>query len=124
MLAEYQLTESTRLMIANVHSTLVRSLGRALIEIEKLLDQTTRHDGPLIVAGDFNTFQGRYFQQLETLMAAKGLVNVHVPSDPRKPQLQKLDHIFVRGLLVEKARVDSRYVSSDHYPLVAHFAVK
>jgi endonuclease/exonuclease/phosphatase (EEP) superfamily protein YafD len=124
LMTRYQIEAGLELTVANVHSTLFRSVKRASEEITEILTPLSRYDGPMIVAGDFNTFQGRYFNRLQDAMAEAGLVHVRIPQDPRRSETQKLDHIFARGLIVERVRVESRFSSSDHFPLTATLVVE
>lgn len=119
LITRYQLSPDYEPTVANVHSTLFRSVKRAREEITEVLTPLSRFQGPLIVAGDFNTFRGPYLQRLRESMEELGLMQVSFPNDPRRTDVQKLDHIFVRDLLVERARVESRICSSDHFPLKA-----
>jgi len=122
LISTYQLSPDKTLLVANVHSTLFRSLGRAREEIDQLIARIQSHIGPMIVAGDFNTFQERYLLHLKDCLLQVGLQMAHIPQDPRKKDSAKLDHIFSRGLFLERAKVERRLVSSDHYPLKAIFS--
>lgn len=122
LISTYRLSPEKTLLVANVHSTLFRSLGRAREEIDQLIDKLHSHNGPMVVAGDFNTFQERYLLHLKDCLLQVGLQMAQIPQDPRKKDSAKLDHIFSRGLFLERAKVEKRLVSSDHYPLKAIFS--
>jgi len=119
LITRYELRPGVELTVANVHSTLFRSVKRATEEMAEILTPLSRFTGPLIVGGDFNTFRGPYLEKLKESMAECGLNYVNFPQDPRRTDVQKLDHIFVRDLFVERAKVESRICSSDHFPLKA-----
>ncbi|MFW7381610.1 MAG: endonuclease/exonuclease/phosphatase family protein [Oligoflexus sp.] len=123
LITRYELKPGVHLTVANVHSTLFRSVKRATEEMTEILTPLSRYEGPLIVAGDFNTFRGPYLKRLVENMAECGLNHVSFPQDPRRSDIQKLDHIFVRDLFVERAKVESRICSSDHFPLKANLVV-
>lgn len=106
------------LTIVNIHATLIRTIKRAIEEIEYLIARLPLDDGPLIFAGDFNTFTPRYFRAVVDCLAKIGLKHVVIPDDPRRG-LDHLDQLFVRGLIVEDAVVDVRIHSSDHFPIRA-----
>lgn len=122
LISNYQLTPQKKLLVANVHATLFRSLGRAKEELDQLVDAICKHNGPMIVAGDFNTFQSRYLTHLLDKLSKLGLTHAQMSYDPRKKDIQKLDHIFTRGLKMERAKVENSMQSSDHFPLKAIFS--
>lgn len=106
------------LMVVNLHATLFRSIKRAVEELDHLLERLPQHDGPMIFAGDFNTFTPRYFQAIQAKLETIGLHYVTIPNDPRR-SLDHLDQLFVRGLDVRDIHVDTRIRSSDHFPIRA-----
>ena len=113
---------SARLMVINIHATLIRRVSAAIEEMEHLLENLPPHQGPLLLAGDFNTFTATYLRAAAAVLAKIGLAHVVIPDDPR-PRSQALDQVFCRGLRVVSAVVDTSIKSSDHFPLVAEFAV-
>ena len=110
------------LMVVNVHATLFRSIRRAEEEIDHLLHHLPHHRGPMIFAGDFNTFTPAYFRAVERRLASIGLRYVEIPGDPRR-SVDHLDQLFVRGLQVVHVEVDTRIQSSDHFPIRATLRV-
>jgi endonuclease/exonuclease/phosphatase (EEP) superfamily protein YafD len=86
------------------------------------------HEGPLIVAGDFNDVAWSYttelFQQISGLLdprVGRGLFSTLHAGYP--PMRWPLDHVFHSESLevVELRRLD--YVGSDHFPILAELAV-
>ncbi len=106
------------LMVVNLHATLFRSVKRAEEELDHLLTRLPTHRGPMIFAGDFNTFTPAYFRAVEQKLASIGLRYVPIPNDPRRT-LDNLDQLFVRGLEVLEVSLDTRVRSSDHFPIRA-----
>ncbi len=106
------------LMVVNLHATLFRSVKRAEEEIDHLLAKLPEHKGPILFAGDFNTFTPAYFRAVEQRLGSIGLRYVPIPNDPRR-SLDNLDQIFVRGLTVSDIEIDTRVQSSDHFPIRA-----
>lgn len=107
-----------RLMVINLHATLVRRVKAAAEEMAHLVANLPEHDGPVILAGDFNTFTPAYLEQISKVLATVGLTYIEIPDDPR-PVTGALDQIFVRGLRVERVFVDTSIRNSDHFPLFA-----
>lgn len=106
------------LMVVNLHATLIRRVRSALEEIEHLIKSLPQHDGPVILAGDFNTFTPGYLAVIAGSLRKIGLEYVPIPGDPRPPA-GALDQVFVRGLAVERIFVDTTIKNSDHFPLFA-----
>ena len=86
------------------------------------------HDGPLIVAGDFNDVAWSYttelFQEISGLLdprIGRGLYSTFHAGYP--PMRWPLDHVFHSEALqvVELRRLD--HVGSDHFPILAELAV-
>ncbi len=111
------------LMVVNLHATLVRRVEGATEEMHHLLTRLPEHDGPMLFAGDFNTFTPRYLAVVERSLAKVGLDWVRIPDDPRPP-IGALDQVFVRGLDVGRILVDTTIQNSDHFPLFLDVKVK
>lgn len=112
-----------RLMVINLHATLIRRVKSAAEEMLHLIQSLPDHDGPIILAGDFNTFTPAYLEQISKVLANIGMAYVPIPEDPR-PVTGALDQIFVRGLTVERIFVDTSIRNSDHFPLFADLVWK
>jgi endonuclease/exonuclease/phosphatase (EEP) superfamily protein YafD len=112
-----------RLLVINVHATLVRLVAAAVEEMEHLVAHIPAHRGPMILAGDFNTFTPAYLRAVSGVLASIGLEYVPIPGDPR-PRTQALDQVFCRGLEVKHAQVDTTVRNSDHFPILLHLALK
>jgi endonuclease/exonuclease/phosphatase (EEP) superfamily protein YafD len=107
-----------RLMVVNIHATLIRTIKRAVEELDHLIHHLPQHQGPIIFAGDFNTFTPKYFKAVAGKLEELGLCYVPIPGDPRRP-VDHLDQLFVRGLTVKEIWVETRIRSSDHFPIRA-----
>ena len=114
-----------RLLVANVHG-INFSLGVAAYneQIEKLFELMRYHQGPIVLAGDFNTWSDKRMQIVETLAQRLSLSSLDYTSHNRTSVFGKaLDHVFYRGL--EPLEHDTWHVtSSDHNPTRASFRVK
>lgn len=110
------------LMVVNLHATLIRGVSRAVEELLNLMAQVPAHDGPVLLAGDFNTFTANYLKAITSTLEHFGLVRVPIDNDPRSP-FGILDQVFVRGLAVQSIEVDTTIASSDHFPLVCRLKV-
>lgn len=108
------------LAVATVHSvnfTLdTRDYRRQLDGVLSLL---AAHDGPAILAGDFNTWSAARASVLAEAAGRAGLAEVEPRRGARATFLGKpADYLFVRGLLVDDAWIEP-VGSSDHAPIRA-----
>ena len=112
------------LLVANIHGinfTLgPKSLGQQLEAAREIIQH---HQGPVILAGDFNTWSVRRQQALEQVAAELGLQPVTFEGQmPAMHMGSVVDHIYFRGLTQRESRVIA-VKSSDHYPLKVRFAL-
>jgi endonuclease/exonuclease/phosphatase (EEP) superfamily protein YafD len=108
------------LAIVNVHSiTFELSVDVYRNQLEALADALAGHRGPMIFAGDFNTWNDARDRVLSEIAARLGLTELNLRVDQRAVFFGRhLDHIFIRGL--ETVDVSAIPVtSSDHNPMAA-----
>lgn len=124
MITEYPVKERPdTLLLVNVHMinfTLGTSdFSAQLDKIEKILRQ---HNGPVIFAGDFNTWSEARIELLQQLADKTQLKPVDFQTDNRSQFFGRVvDHIYSRGLnVLETHSVESEF--SDHNPLMATFS--
>jgi len=113
------------LAVVNVHAiNFSLTLGAYEAQLTVLADTLTAHRGPVIFAGDFNTWTDTRRDAMNALAAKLGLVETRFTDDRRSLFLGKqLDHILVRGLdVVEVMAIPVQ--SSDHNPLIATLRVQ
>ncbi|BAC92020.1 endonuclease/exonuclease/phosphatase family protein [Gloeobacter violaceus] len=126
LLTEYPLPGRSRKLLA-INSHLINfvdlpSFGAQLRQLEAI---ASRHRGPMVLAGDFNTWNAPRVELLEEIARRLGLKAVtFAPADrwlvKRFLLSAPLDNIFFRGLS-EKAnatRVLRRTTCSDHRPIL------
>ncbi len=76
------------------------------------------HDGPILLAGDFNTWSDERAAELDRLAGRVGLSPVSLTPDHRVRKAgHPLDHALVRGLEVREAQAPAA-TGSDHNPLL------
>ncbi len=112
------------LMVVNIHGvnfTLDTSdLAAQLQSIEEVMNQ---HSGPVILAGDFNTWSDARMDVMQQLATRQDLQSVTF--DAQQPKLRfghQLDYIYYRGLIPLHSQV-IRVESSDHHPLTVTFSL-
>ena len=108
------------LAVANVHAiNFSLTLGAYRAQFEALADALAGHQGPLILAGDLNTWTAERAAVVNDVAKRLGLTEVMFKEDVRSAFFgHQLDHIFVRGLALEDSRTTA-VDSSDHNPVAA-----
>lgn len=110
------------LLVVNTH--LLVSVDKKIYEaelkrIEKLIES---HQGPLVVAGDFNDWPEKKIS-IKNWASRNSLKRVAFSPDHRKSfDGNRIDHIFYRGLVL-KASWSVETNSSDHNPFAALFSI-
>jgi len=129
LFTEYALSGRTdTLLVINIHALnsvpafiFKRHLDDAIVEIKK-------HRGPVVYAGDFNTWSWLKTKVLKKSMKKLGMEEVIFPNggDRMRSGLTKrvIDFIFVRGMKYENAWVYGQLEGADHKALTARLKVK
>lgn len=113
-----------KLLVANIHSVNF-SIGVKVYrqQIHMLLNRIKEHNGPVILAGDFNAWSKQRLNLLYQLVRSIELkpVNFSVDIDFRKKFMgNPLDFVFYRGLQLDTAQIINT-TASDHNPLFVNF---
>lgn len=103
-----------KLLVVNTHSLNFTTTAHFVKSIEEKVQQIAHHKGPVIFAGDFNTWNPRRWLALVNILAQLDLFPVQFVEDSR---FFKLDHVFVRGVTVHKTEILHGFKGSDHVPL-------
>jgi endonuclease/exonuclease/phosphatase (EEP) superfamily protein YafD len=121
----FALNGSTRtLAVVNVHAiNFSVSLEAYRAQFAALVDALANHAGPIILAGDLNTWSAARSGVIEDVASRLSLVEIPIADDKRTLFFGKqLDHILVRGLRVVASAALAVH-SSDHNPVTATLAV-
>ena len=118
-ITEYPLHDrEDRLLTINLHAVNF-SLGLENFQqqFSALTDLLSQHNGPIILAGDLNTWSGKRQSLVDQFMQQHGLGAIAFEPDLRTTTFGRaLDHIYVRGMRATFAKVIP-VSSSDHNPL-------
>ena len=87
-------------------------------QINKLAQFIQTLEGPVIWAGDFNTWSAGRLKHLDKKAKELGLSHLLPTTDNRS---QKLDHVYIKGLEVIDVQILENIRSSDHLPMKAIF---
>ncbi|MHB1205065.1 MAG: endonuclease/exonuclease/phosphatase family protein [Rhodospirillaceae bacterium] len=118
---EYPLANGARLLVLNVHAINLVSHAKFARQVTQFIAPVAAHDGPCIIAGDFNTWNQPRWHLLQKAMADVGMVRAPVAAPQWRHLNQTLDHVFYRGVRLISARALTHVRSSDHIPLAVDF---
>jgi len=131
LIAEYPLAgyEQTLLTI-NIHGINFVRTHKFAAQLQQIEAAIEHHTGPIVFAGDFNTWRSERMSLLEASMARLGLSRVDFAAECDR-QLKRflnsapLDHVFYRGLVLlpEETQVIGDVEASDHKPMVVTFRI-
>lgn len=111
---------SQSLLIANVHALNFNFNRPFLRQMEVVFEILEKHEGPLILAGDFNTWNRARMRYLANKTQSLGLSSLEFQNDRR---WLVLDHIFYRGMRLSDAKIHHDVRTSDHFPLSVQFVI-
>ncbi|MBK8804352.1 MAG: endonuclease/exonuclease/phosphatase family protein [Fibrobacteres bacterium] len=131
LVTRYRIAHDT-LCVANVHALNFSPLLSGFRgQLSDLCDRLRAHSGPLIVAGDFNTWSDRKQNLSDSILGSLGLVRFGFGDQSARRTSRfghALDHVYFHPayLEVDSASVQVRdsIASSDHVPLVVPFRLR
>ena len=112
------------LAVVNVHAVNFSfGLRTYRAQFARILEILRDHRGPIILAGDFNTWRGRRLSVVQALASQLELEAVSFAEDERARFLGRVvDHVYVRDLALRDSQTD-RVATSDHNPMTAVLAM-
>jgi len=105
---------SEKLLVVNTHGINFTGLSAFKRQMSAVAKELKSHQGPMVWAGDFNTWSKRRKLYLDSVMKSLNLRQVQFRG--RSERFLVLDHAFVRGVDVSEA-VQLQLSISDHEPL-------
>lgn len=106
------------LLVINTHMINFVSFEKFSAHLDQAFQALEHHKGPILFAGDFNTWNKKRMQYFDKLANSCSLEQVQITRQPRLGHLfSHLDHIYCRGLSVVDVHVHTEVYSSDHYPI-------
>jgi endonuclease/exonuclease/phosphatase (EEP) superfamily protein YafD len=107
-----------QLLVVNAHLINFVSIDKFMSHLKGVFEVLNAHRGPVIMAGDFNTWNRQRLKYLQSLATAFALNEVVITRRPRMHHLfQHLDHIYCRGLRTNHVHVHTNIHTSDHFPV-------
>ena len=119
------LEKGNSLLLINVHLINFEwGISAYQAQLEQLFSFVENHQGPIIMAGDFNAWNEDRLNLVNNLIQKYGLDSVALSQDERVRFLgYPLDYIFTRGVKVVRATSEV-VTSSDHNPLLMEFELE
>ncbi len=123
LLSDYTFNDGSSLLILNIHAINFRENQRYNKELERFLTLAETYQGPMILAGDFNSWNNKRMEKLQNIAEKLSLKAVSfAEADKVKSFMGKtLDFIFYRELDLIEAVVMDEHKLSDHNPLFVRF---
>lgn len=124
--ALYPLSNGQQLAVVNIHAV---NFTYGTVEYQRqlgvLVDELEQHLGPIIVAGDFNSWSEERLSVMKSALKRVGVAEVAFNPDHRTEFVTglALDHVFYRGLILETAEAPQSD-ASDHNPLLVQFRLE
>lgn len=123
--ARYPLSNGQVLAVVNLHAVnFTYGTNEYQLQLQALANELSQHTGPIIVAGDFNSWSEERMTVMKQVLTSLGLNEVSFSPDNRVRFLSglALDHVFYRGLKLENAKAPESD-ASDHNPLLLSFSL-
>ena len=118
------LQHSAPLLVINIHAINFTGLKPFESNLRRAAELLLDFDGPVLLGGDFNSWNARRRRLLQSTARAAGLTEVVFDPDRRTRCLGRpVDYLFVRGLKVLAAGVRATE-GSDHNPLLARLEAR
>ena len=126
LLSNYLFEDGSSLLILNVHAINFRENQRYTKELERFLDLLKEHKGPMILAGDFNSWNKQRMDKLQKVAQRLSLTAVPFEKTGKVKSFmgKELDFVFYRELELLEAEVMDEHKLSDHNPLFVRFKRK
>ncbi|CAE6909979.1 hypothetical protein ACOMICROBIO_FLGHMIGD_02030 [Vibrio sp. B1FLJ16] len=124
--SQYRLSNGDTLAVVNIHAINFTvgtdEYSSQISALETLLKQ---HSGPIVFAGDFNSWNEYRLDAMKQALQKANLQEVKFTPDHRTQFItgQRLDHVFYRGLVIKNAKAPQSD-ASDHNPLLVSFVLE
>ena len=116
---------SEKLLVANIHGiNFTFGVSSYREQLDRLYDAVKHHDGPMIVAGDFNSWSDSRMVVVDLLIERLGLSKLKYSVNNKTHVFgNAIDHVFYRKLEPVDYQV-KQVSSSDHNPISVNFRVQ
>jgi endonuclease/exonuclease/phosphatase (EEP) superfamily protein YafD len=115
--------EEQQLLVLNSHGINFRLRRPFLDQMLQFEEHLRHHVGPIILVGDFNTWENGRVRILEAVARSCGLSRVRFPPGIKMIGRHELDRVYIRGGEAVQQRVLANQVASDHSMLAFKFLI-
>ncbi len=112
------------LLVLNSHGINFRLRRPFLDQMRQFEAHLRQHAGPIILVGDFNTWEKGRVRILETVARSIGLTHIRFPRGIKSVGRHELDRVYIRGGAVVQQRVVVDAAASDHSMLAFQFIIQ
>lgn len=112
------------LLVLNSHGINFRLRRPFLDQMLQFEEQLRHHAGPIILVGDFNTWEQGRVRILEAVAQSIGLEHITFPPGVKSIRGHELDRVYARGGSAVQQRVVVDPAASDHSMLSFKFIIK
>ncbi|OQX49951.1 MAG: hypothetical protein B5M46_02585 [Epsilonproteobacteria bacterium 4484_20] len=124
LLSVYPLGGTGKLLVLNIHAINFRENRSYEKELEVFAQKVRSHEGPMIVAGDFNAWNRKRMEALHRLCSELSMEIVEFDNEKVKSFMgYSLDFVLYRGMECLGKEVVSDHDISDHHPLLVTFRI-
>lgn len=109
------------LLTLTIHAVNFVSSKKLMQQLEDIAKIVRAHKGPVIWAGDFNTWSKVKLRKTRELMQRLGLIEAPFGSGRMKVFGNVLDYVFYKGLELRDSYVLPEVQGADHKPMVVEF---
>lgn len=115
LISEFKIANSSKtLLVCNMHAINFVMQSTYEEHVDQMIQAIRQHHGPMIVAGDFNTWSFSRYDYLETELKKIGIKHLQLDDSGSLP----LDHVFVRDIELLQSIHLPELDSSDHQPIL------
>lgn len=109
------------LLTLTIHAVNFVSSKKLMKQLEDIAKIVRAHNGPVVWAGDFNTWSKKKLRLTRELMGRLGLIEAPFGPGRMKVFGNVLDYVFYKGLEVRDSYVLPDVLGADHTPMVVEF---
>ena len=105
------------LLTLSIHGVNFVSAAKLEDQIQQAALLISRHKGPVVFGGDFNTWSKKKLNVMRTTLSRIGLKEVPFGAGRMETFGKPLDHVFIKGLKLNSSKVHKDVEGSDHKAL-------
>lgn len=114
-----------QLLVISVHAINFETTGAFKRNMDQVEEEISKHTGPVLLAGDFNTWNGSRMGYLTSMARRLALTEAEYINGEARMTFKGwyLDHIYTRGATVNSAKVVGESNGSDHKPFLVELTI-